>query len=76
MSVEDAPNNELERHITMFPSKFDGTSIACQLRKINAPTMLYADVRDLLWLKNQKLRTEKESYERQINALKEYVGGL
>ena len=76
MNRDDAPNNELERHIKMFPSKFDRTSIAMQLIKINAPTMLYADVRDLLWLKIQTLRNEKESYERQINALKEFVEGL
>jgi len=43
-------SEELDKHIKMFPSDFDNTSIARQLREANVPVQLYADIRDRLWL--------------------------
>lgn len=68
MSRDDA-KSELEQHIERFPSKFDNTSIAGQLRAIDAPIMLYADVRDRLWIPLIKERKRSNEYPKAVNAL-------
>ena len=66
----------LEKHITMFPSRFDDTNIARQLREIGAPVLLYGDVRDRLWVTIKELRNKIESYEKHIKALKDFMEEL
>lgn len=43
-------NEELESHIRNFPTDFDGTSVAHQLREAGVSVRLYAEVRDALWV--------------------------
>lgn len=61
-------DNELKRHIRRFPTVFDGTSIAQQLREAGIPVRLYAEIRDVLWL---GLGKEREEVLKLRNALKE-----
>jgi hypothetical protein len=51
----------LEDHIKLFPSDFDGTSIGQQLREAVVPVMLYADVRDRLWVPLREERARRSS---------------
>lgn len=66
MTDKPVPMNDLERHIGRFPSNFDDTSIASQLRAIPVSVGLYAEIRDALWI---KLRHERVLREGLLNKL-------
>jgi hypothetical protein len=59
-------NEELRKHIEVFPSNFDTTDIAQQLRTADVPVQLYADVRDKLWGRLIKIKEIKSPVEEQI----------
>lgn len=49
MNKDETTKNDLEQHIERFPSKFDTTCIAYDLRQEKVSVKMYSDVRDRLW---------------------------
>lgn len=63
--------SELEKHIESFPSGFDGTSIAQQLRDEGVPARLYAEIRDVLWLQKKDMAKSLKQLSKRFGAVKE-----
>lgn len=55
--------NKLEEHIAQFPSSFDKTNIASQLREHAVNVKLYADIRDSLWKNYESVKERKAKLE-------------